>query len=357
MSSQSIVCATCDAAVPYGRLSCPSCGELLASVAGAARPAVARAVAKRSTRRAAPAVRVDGPPLTAARATPGSVGTGTLDWERTGWDASARGDDTIDLPVPDREPSIFQPVAGAGAVAVAGVAAPVVDAPPPIAPQDVAPQEVSPPAGAPQDVAAPPRAAPPLAASSATASAVRDAPGAYVPPLPATPAGPPAPARAWAGQPTADPATSEAREPRTAASDLLDGARVNEFVGWLAVAGSAMSAVGFLLPWGISVIGARGVGYFDRWGLAGPFHPIVFVSLLALLGLSLVPNPIPLWVRVGVPGLGLGALLVGLTWPYLVGLSGTGPGALVVAIGALILGVAGVVALVTDRHATEDRAV
>ena len=39
MTAQSIVCGTCAAAVPYGRLSCPSCGELLASVAGARRAA------------------------------------------------------------------------------------------------------------------------------------------------------------------------------------------------------------------------------------------------------------------------------------------------------------------------------
>ena len=41
----------------------------------------------------------------------------------------------------------------------------------------------------------------------------------------------------------------------------------------------------------------------------------------------------------------------------LLGLTGTGPGAMVVAVGALLLGVAGVVALVTDRHAHEDQAV
>ncbi len=183
------------------------------------------------------------------------------------------------------------------------------------------------------------------------------APGAYVPPVPAIPAGPPAPARAWAGQATADTAGAESPEPRTSAAELLDAARLPEFVGWLAVAGAALGAVGFVLPWGISVIGARGVGYFDRWGLAGPYHPVVFATLLGLLALSLVRNPIPLWVRVGLPGLGLGALLIGLIWPYLVGLTGTGPGALVVAIGAVALLVAGLVALATDRHAVEDRPV
>ncbi len=35
--AQSIVCGGCGSEVPYGRLSCPECGELLASVAGAIR--------------------------------------------------------------------------------------------------------------------------------------------------------------------------------------------------------------------------------------------------------------------------------------------------------------------------------
>src|SRR5213593_4859956 len=37
MTAQSIICRSCSTAVPYGRLSCPNCGELLASVAGARR--------------------------------------------------------------------------------------------------------------------------------------------------------------------------------------------------------------------------------------------------------------------------------------------------------------------------------
>jgi hypothetical protein len=204
----------------------------------------------------------------------------------------------------------------------------------------------------PTPVVSPPPA-PPVPAYSSIATA----PGAYVPPVPTLPAGPPAPARAWAGHAPEEGGGAEAAEPSTSAGSLVDAARLPEFLGWLAVAGSAMAAVGFLLPWGISVIGASGVGYFDRWGLAGPFHPLIVLGLLAVLGLALVRNPIPLWIRVGLAGLGLGALLLGLVWPYLLALHGTGPGALVVAVGAIILTVAGVVGLVADRHATEDQAV
>jgi hypothetical protein len=138
---------------------------------------------------------------------------------------------------------------------------------------------------------------------------------------------------------------------------VVDPARLTEFIGWLAVAGSAMAAVGFLLPWGMSVIGASGVDYFDRWGMAGPYHPLVVLGVLAILGLALVPNRIPLWIRVGLPGLGLGALLLGLVWPYLLALPGTGPGVVVVALGAIILIAAGIAALVADRHVGEGRSV
>jgi len=310
MSSKTIVCAACNAAVPYGRLSCPSCGELLASVAGAARPMVAAAVAMRSapmveTHRATPSVLVDVP----------SAGA-------TGWDTPEPDDDwgedeDFEEPLTARaEPALSEPEW---------------------------PES---------------RPATPSAVAVASSYAA-DAPGAYVPPVaPATPAGPPALARAWAGHAIADEATASVDTgARASAAALMDGARLPEFFGWLAVAGSAMAAVGFMLPWGISVIGAAGVEYFDRWGLAGPFHPLVAVALLGVLALALVRNPIPLWIRLGLPGLGLGALLLGLIWPYLFGLPGMGPGVLVVAVGAIMLVVAGIAALGMPRHAAEDRAV
>ena len=395
MSPQSIVCTACDATVPYGRLSCPACGELLASVAGAARPAKPRAATSRAARgraaqRAAPAVLVDVPsePPAAessesaawapevADLTHDATSTSALGWDVAAWDMhepdEAQLDDEVSeapaagfpapgsqLAAPAWEPPIFQTISDAadddGTVDVEA-AADVAAVPTNGAVDDRAargfstvawPADQAPPVPTPE-VARPP--APPF---------VPGAPGAYVPPIVhAEPAGPSAPARSWAGQPATNPDGEKAGASRSSmAGDLLGAARVTEFVGWLAVAGSAMAAVGFLLPWGVSVIGASGIGYFDRWGLAGPYHLIVFASLLALLALSLLPNPIPLWLRVGVLGLGLGALLLGLTWPYLAGLSGTGPGAMVVAVGALVLGAAGVLALASDRHAHEDQAV
>lgn len=349
MSPQSIVCATCNASVPYGRLSCPSCGELLASVAGAARSANGRSKGRASVaEHAAPVALTDVPPQATATAPP-ETERGAPGWEPPIFQtvssttaAAPVADTASDADSADNPGS---PVGtGAGAAPASAVAWPA----------DLVLSDAWLPANAMQPAPAPAVARPPVPIPGEPG-----APGAYVPPIVrAEPSGPPAPARAWAGQAAvAAAAVSKDDGPRTSARDLIDATRLTEFVGWLAVAGSAMAAVGFLLPWGISVIGATGIGYFDRWGLAGPFHPIVLLSLLAVLGLSLVRNPVPLWLRVGVLGLGLGALLLGLTWPYIVALSGTGPGAIVVAIGAVVLGAAGVGALASDRHAGEDQAV
>jgi hypothetical protein len=203
-------------------------------------------------------------------------------------------------------------------------------------------------------------------------SMVAATPGAYVPPpifapdFPAMPAAAPAPARAWAGGNGADadviPPTGASRPAARNERGLgsIDAAKVEEFAGWLAVAGSALSAVGFLLPWSGSVVGASGVGYFDRWGLAGPGHLLVVLGLLGILALGIVHNPVPVWVRVGLAGLGLGALLVGLVWPYLLGPLGADPGALAVTVGALMLVVAGIIALAwrhAGRHAGHDPSV
>ena len=40
MMSKTFDCVECGASAPYGRLSCPSCGALLASVTGALKPAL-----------------------------------------------------------------------------------------------------------------------------------------------------------------------------------------------------------------------------------------------------------------------------------------------------------------------------
>ncbi len=341
MSSKAIVCAACGVAVPYGRLSCPSCGELLASVAGATRSLLAATSSGRANGVATATKR----PTRAARATAAAPAV-LMDVEPV---AELAPEPPVVVPEPMFQPAEPEPPDHDAQAPRAG------DGPQWAEERPEWPEDQP----AWRDERQTPPAASVSPAASVTSPSLANAPGAYVPPvLPIEPAGPPAPARAWAGHPvrTEAPAATGATA-KAAAEALLDPARLPEFFGWLAVAGSAMAAAGFVLRWGRSVIGASGVDYFDRWGLAGPFHPIVVLGLLAVLGLAMIPNPVPLWLRVGLPGLGLGALLLGLAWPYVLFLPGTGPGVIVVAIGALILLVAGIAALATDRHAREDRVV
>jgi hypothetical protein len=367
MTAQSIVCGTCSAPVAYGRLSCPSCGELLASVAGARRPSsVATAVA---TAPRAPDVLHDADPAATVGVPDGQLaldGTGgdaetELPWAgaadgpaleidpRSGWDVedldarplsnaddSGNGVDGAD----DADELVGDSSTAGHAWAVAGASltgptTPAYMPRPSYARAPTAPME------------------PPLA-EPAPAPPV-DPPGAYVPPLPvsAMPAGPPAPARAWAGyvEPLAEATASTGPNATGARDRAIDPSRIAEFVGSVSIAGAALAAVGFLLPWASVMIGATGSQYFDRWGLAGPGHLVVVIGILALLALSIVRNPIPIWIRTGIGGLAVGSLLLGLTWPYLLGPLDAAPGVLIDAIGAIALIGSGILALVTDRHA------
>jgi hypothetical protein len=150
---------------------------------------------------------------------------------------------------------------------------------------------------------------------------------------------------------------SSASAPVLAAGDasqasVSDEIRFVEVAGWFVIAGAALSLLGFLLPWSRVVIGARSVGgYLDTWGLASPTHVLVLAAILAVLGLGIVRTPVPAWLRSGVLGLALGSLLIGLTWPYLVGPLGADVGVIVVALGGLALVMGGVVASWATRHA------
>ncbi len=313
MATQSIVCGSCAAAVPYGRLSCPSCGELLASVAGGRR-------------------------VVAGAVTGGATAVSL-------WDAAADAPSKRPHPdpVPDpepawrTEPSVLMPVQGAtwasDAAGSVGLAMPL-----------AAPGAYVPPRVVPSAPTAPSTGSQPMIAPASSAVSI--------------PAGPAAPARTWAGHgPGAATAHGAASSVASDASDDAPG-RLAEFVRWVAVAGSALAAVGFLLPLASSVIGATGVGYLDRAGLAGPAHIVVVAALLGVLAAALAGERIPLWIRVGLPGLGFGALLVGLVWPYvLVEALQAGPGAYAILAGALLLLVSGIVSLVADRHGGFDPSV
>ncbi len=344
MTAQSIVCGSCANEVPYGRLSCPSCGELLASVAGGrrtsgaalARPAVPAVLYDAGS---APGTAVAEGPLANAALAPSPSPrdpASELPWATSATQAAgdSADDDDVAAASIDGTDGASSTAGPAWAVGTAGLGA----------------------TKTPTYMPRPPRGVAPVQSPSFAG------PGAYVPPMPVAtiPAGLPAPAREWAGHPPTpehlpeEPADTAVSAPAPVADRQ---ARFAEFVGWLSVAGAAFAAVGFLLPWGLVVIGSSGVSYFDRWGLSGPGHLFVALAMLAILGLALVKNIVPVWIRTGLVGLGAGAYLLGLVWPYVFALPGTGPGAVIAAIGAVALTVAGLLALITDRHGLVDRPV
>jgi hypothetical protein len=135
----------------------------------------------------------------------------------------------------------------------------------------------------------------------------------------------------------------------------LDAARLVETAGWFVIVGAAMAVLGFLLPWSRVVIGARSYGgYLDAWGLASPSHVLVLAGLLAALALGVVRSPVPAWLRTGVLGIGLGGVLIGLAWPYVVGPLGADIGVSLTTFGGLALLIGGGVASWATRHAPAD---
>ncbi len=444
MTAQSNVCGACSAEVPNGRLSCPSCGELLASVAGSRR-ATAPVAASVAASKAVPKVLYDPADAPSASVVDGQLsleaaeratqaeapradpthtevaGTGIAATVGDGADASGGlfdDDDAGGLPA-WTPPTSSAPWGTAADLSGGRTPAymprpglrPSAPPQPPTSQADPFPADDSPD----WDPAPPPATGPrletswpdsasvswpapepavwpgsgaavaPAAAAQASAPVVNApatsaapampaqqpapqsqpiqafaGPGAYLPPAPAAiPAGPSAPAREWAGHAVDAEATeAEAAPGSRSAMDADLRVRLLDFVRWLSVAGSAFAAVGFLLPWGQVVIGSADTGYFGRWGIAGPWHLLVALAILANLGLALIDNRIPVWIRTGITGLGLGALLLGLVWPYLtLPALGAGPGAVIAAIGAAGLVVSGILALVADRHAEAPRSV
>jgi hypothetical protein len=380
MAVRTIDCTACGSTVPYGRLSCPACGELLASVAGAMRPL--RSVAE-----------VSEPSSVASRSHDPGGPLPDLSPAGIGWadgpvsePADGAGEHQPE-PEPEPEPTtaVVEPTVAEPETPVAEPVSPVAGPESPVAEPERTETDEEPehsrdalgwppaiedaqPAGSvPRWDAAPaPAWPPPIQPSGAGVAAAM--PGAYLPPSPVPPAhaptfasaapassdGPalPAPARAWAGLRADEPPA--VGHDRSSATDelraLTDPSKRDEMIGWLAVAGGTLASLGFLLPWSRVVIGSNGVGYFASWGFAGPGHLLVVVALLAVVALALVGVRVPVAIRLGAPGLFLGGLIIGVAWPYLVGPLGALPGVWLSLFGAATLTVASIAALVGTRH-------
>ena len=389
MAARTVTCPECAKVVPYGRLSCPECGSLLASVVGSERrvdPALATYDAATAggagwpTEQpmtvpppAAPPVMPDLPAPTVRRAaTPRPQARPTngapAPAPRT---AAPRRPSRADVPLAPTPRPALAPAMAQSVETSDEPDWPSQDQPP------ISPRATQRPAGERPRATRRPMAQP-------TNGAAGHASPAYVdgPPIPTwapQPAGAPLPpSAAFAGAPDADfdavprrgsvaasarpPSASRGgTSPRDLLMPLLDQLQIDlpdNLSDWLIAAGSGVAALGFLLPWSDAVVGAKGFGgYTDSWGLASPSHVLVLLLVCGLLSLSVMPNRVPAWIRSGVLGVLTAGLLIGLVWPYLIAGMGAGLGVMGEAMAAILLIAGGVAAYRDGRHDGESDSV
>ncbi len=325
MVTESRACPSCADSVPPGRLSCPHCGAVLAAVAQRIETGVTMEWRAPEVQHAPQ----DHPAPAEGRAA-------AVADDR--WDDDPGAATEPDPVTPAwEEPPTNAPLAEVLSPWSAAAWAAGVESPPPPSAGGYVPPAVEPePPPAPLSAEAPPPAAMPDPIEP--------------PPVPIRP-------RAW------DPVAAAAGEGAVAAAPAkpgrvggiamprIDRERVEETADVLMLVGSFMLVVSFLAPWADVVIGSRGRAYMDTWGLAGPGHIALFLLALGVLALAALQNPIGRWLRTGVAGVALGAFVLGLAWPYVVGPLGAGPGALLAWVSGLVLFVAGIVSLLVLRHA------
>ena len=338
MATTTVVCPECGAAAAPGRFACPDCGALVASLGPARRRPAARRAQRPLPRVTVEDERHDDKAEVALEAVSGAAG-----------DA-----------IPDSSPPIVEPEPVEPAEPDWARAPEAAEPQWPVAP--IAPEWRSPSTSSEPPVAAEPAmgpsqevpAWPPVPDPAPipepvvrTPAGAYLAPSAVLPPLDA-----PSVASARHVDPTSDTLHGPGGKPRvTTLSETLDAFGITGDVPRRVVgSGAALAALGFLLPWAEVVIGSGLSGsYWARWGMAGPGHWVVVATLIVVAVLGLTRgrhSEVPL----GAPALGLGALLVGLVWPYLFGVIGHSVGVWLVLVGAIILSVGGFLDL--RRHAT-----
>jgi hypothetical protein len=387
MVTRTVVCPDCGETVPYGRLSCPACGSLLAAVAGAPRrseplaavavteaptlddganeeppppPAVVRNRAKPGRRHEAVTADDDSPlthptpahqnDASAASATPASS-----------IEPRGHSDDEGPAPVGQVPPILHDWPAGQRAATADPEAhryeheqswdtddghepaVPLADPPHPAAVGAyVPPSSPTPPTdGGAGSTLLTPAATPVVAGGAAYVRAAA---------TPMRPFGASIQVEA-----TPDDAVPESRKPlRTGDAPLLADLPFDApdtLNGWLVTAGAGLTALSFLLPWISNV-----ADYFGAWGLAVPSRVLPLIAALALLWLSATPNRLPTWLRSAVLPLVLGGLMLGLVWSSVFG-NRAAFGVLAATAGALLLVVGGALSVKPARHAEPDSTV
>lgn len=371
MAVTSVVCPDCGSPVAPGRLSCQSCGMLLAAVVGSARRQPWAA-----TPTDLPEIDEDRPLASARLVEPPAA----ADPDAVAQPADGPLPAVAATPAPKRGPRRLttpKPKPPAGPAKARYVKAPPADATP-LPPVDQTalfgpvPNVVPPPilhdwsdqADAPAE--RPTNGAHPAATRTPTHSTT-GAPvaGSYLAPS-ATYVAPiaPRPAGMVAAVPTASVAASGVAWPdperltgAAAASTVVAShapareASARGLADWLVIGGSVLALVSFILPWASSgVIGSVGSEFTAEWGLANPGHLLMIVGVLAVLVLQIVSNPVPAWIRsAGLPIL-LGGILTGLAFAYFARPAGGGSGVAVLLAGALVMIGGGLLASRPERH-------
>ena len=364
MPRKPIACPSCGALVSGGRLSCPACGTLVAAVSGgakapsttlapsAAQPASKPAVPARTRPAArrvsapetavAPAVAPAFVPALAPALAPAPRGPALIPSSRPLAAFAARPPAPLDPP--------FRPTARPGSILQQLEARPIPAWPGPAAAADPGATPDAPPAAIPGAYLAPsaafsaPLLRPRPARPGEPATSVRSGSPAYL--TSATGAVAPVAFAPTFAAP-ADVRGSAASTQRAAVSVQAPA----ELPGWLAIAGSAIAAVSFLMPWSRDgVIGAVGSSYFDRWGLANAgYLPLVLLAL-GLLALNGIPNPVAAWVRAGLVPLAIGGILFGLDWAYQTRPYSDGLGVTLLLVASLVLMAGGILGVRAGRH-------
>lgn len=120
--------------------------------------------------------------------------------------------------------------------------------------------------------------------------------------------------------------------------------------------GAGIVALGLLLPWVNALPGASPISnYLERWGLAGPGAWLALAALVVLALIATGSGRVRAW-PVGLPGIAMAAFMAGLIWPYAMSDLGRPIGIWVVAVGAFVLAVGGLLAR-GARHERRDATV
>ncbi len=403
MAATLVVCPECGSPVAPGRLSCQSCGTLLASVVGSMRPPLWA-----STGRPLPEVDEDRPLASTRRsempapASPddpafdGAVPEGAVGGPDDSPPKPAKRGPRLPRPKvptpsgpkppPAKARYVRQPPPDLSLPGFDGIGPafdPVPDRAPPIL-HDWVDQVAPAAAGSDAPTAAPTRsrsakagktaevASGPVAGSYLAPSATYSAPVAGRDRVAPWQAGAAIGGVSAAWPPALYPETAQAEPagngrhgagrfghsaPAAASSAASHPAATRSLSDWLIIGGAILAIVSFLLPWATDgLISDRRVdstnaGYLANWGLANPGHLLLIALAGAVLILHLVANRVPAWFRSSVLPLLVGGILGGLAFAYYARPAGGGAGVAVLLAGAVVLVVGGVLAGRPARNA------